>query len=142
VRPTLEEAMFEGFWRRRPSILEALRSYNMRAEKLFDVNVAGGFEGKCRSSSYLHKHARPIEAVARWGTLGSRLDGVNSERWSRFRLNCLKVRIGRRDVAKQNSFDCRTWNGQAARVVVGCETRKQRGFGAPEGGKEGQCLVG
>ena len=41
VRPTLEEAIVRDLWSRRPSILEALRSYNMRAEKVVDSNVGG-----------------------------------------------------------------------------------------------------
>jgi hypothetical protein len=49
-------------------------------------------------------------------------------------VELLENRIGSRDFAKQNSFNCHTWNGQAA-SGVGCETRKQRGFGAPEGGR-------
>lgn len=46
-RTTFEEAMSaEGRLSRRPSILEALRSYNMRAEELFGRNVVGCFGGR------------------------------------------------------------------------------------------------
>jgi hypothetical protein len=43
---------------------------------------------------------------------------------------------------KTNSFDCRTWNGQAARVVVGYEMRRESSGVSVRLKEEGQCLVG
>jgi hypothetical protein len=54
------------------------------------------------------------------------------------RLNCLKVGIERRSAAKQNSFNCRTWNGLAVGVSGGAGDVRRESSGVSPG--EGQCL--
>lgn len=49
-------------------------------------------------------------------------------------MNCLEIRIGSRQVAKQNSFNCGTWTGQAGRVVVLGDVRRESSGVSPERG--------
>ena len=48
-----------------------------------------------------------------------------------------KVGIGSRSAAKQNSFNCRTWTGQAAGVGGTGDVRRESSGVSPG---EGQCL--
>jgi hypothetical protein len=50
------------------------------------------------------------------------------------RLNCLEIRIGSRQLAKQNSFNCGTWTCQAGRVVVLSDVRRESSGVSPERG--------